>query len=103
MYKDLRLKEDDNFKGKFTEFDAYNISIIEISKNLTNGWVESAAFSPDGLNACFSVHNSTIFNISLDSNGHATLNEKVHYLKGLPVSSMTYVDNQTIVCGTYDG
>jgi len=74
LYKDLRFQEDDNFKGKFTEFDAYNTSVLEISKSITNGWVESAAFSPDGLSVCFSVHNSTIFNISLTPEGHPTFN-----------------------------
>ncbi|EAR90136.1 actin-related protein 2/3 complex subunit 1A/1B (macronuclear) [Tetrahymena thermophila SB210] len=103
LYIDQLNQEDPQYKGKFTLFDTYYESSIEISQNLTGGWIDSLAFSPNGQLLTFSVHNSSIFNIAITPEGKPTFNETPLHLKGLPVSCMLYKDDNTLIAGTYDG
>lgn len=66
------------------------------------GWINCLAFSPSGNLLAAAAHDSTVKFASVGNNPVALGEEKLLKLKGLPLNSMEFIDDSTLIGGGHD-
>merc|ERR1712166_398514 len=66
------------------------------------GWINCLAFSPSGGLIAAAVHDATVKFVQLGANGIPSGAESMLKLKGLPLNSMEFMDEATLIAGGHD-